>query len=81
MNILELKGAIVELIGTANDAELLKEILIAAKIVVETNGSEIAELTKEQSLKLDRDIAESHKPENLISHEDAMKKMSRWLTK
>lgn len=81
MNTLELKGGIFEMIAQVDNKEVLQRLYkIVAEILHET-WAEDQELTPAQEAKLSKEIEESFNPENLISHEESMKIMARWLSK
>jgi len=79
MNTLELKGGMIEMIANVNNPELLQNLyeLIADTILQKT--AEDYKLTPKQEAQLDADIKASFVPTNLVDHELALQKMSRWL--
>ncbi len=81
MNSLELKGGLFEMIVPIESKEILERLYkVVAETIQETRAEEY-ELTPEQEAKLAKDIEASYDPKNLISHEEVMKKMERWLSK
>ena len=81
MNSLELKTAIIELIGQVKNKELLQHLYeIISEVLTDTIEDKTV-LSAEQEAMLDKDIAESRNPKNLVEHEVALKKMAKWLKK
>lgn len=81
MNSLELKGGIFEMIAQVDNKEVLQRLYkVVAEILHETWAEEQM-LTPEQEEKLSKDIEDSFNPDNLVSHEESMKTMARWLNK
>ncbi|MEZ4932140.1 MAG: hypothetical protein R2788_08490 [Saprospiraceae bacterium] len=81
MNSLELKGGIFEMIAQVDNKEVLQRLYkVVAEILHETWAEE-QNLTPEQEEKLSKDIEDSFNPDNLVSHEESMKTMARWLNK
>ena len=81
MNTLELKGGLFEMIAQVDDKELLQRLYkVVAEILHETWAEE-QDLTPEQEAKLNQDIEDSFDSDNLVSHEESMKTMARWLNK
>ncbi len=81
MNVLELKGGMIELIGQTKNKELLQHLYeIISEVLADTNEDNIT-LSPEQEDKLDKDIKESKDLKNLVDHEVAIKKMNKWLKK
>ena len=83
MNDFEIKGIFVSLIGKAKRKQLLRvfETLKAdnqAEAAVDTTPYA---LSPEQELELVEAIEETYHAENLISHQEALEKLSRWLPK
>ena len=83
MSSLEMKGGLLELISSINDVELLqklhKTILeIIKKEEEQSEGDWWDDLSKEQQVELEAAIKASENPENLISHEEALKTMKKW---
>ncbi|MEM1120153.1 MAG: hypothetical protein AAGJ18_06870 [Bacteroidota bacterium] len=81
MSVLELKGGMVELISRVKNKELLQHLYeIMSEVVADITEDSVI-LTAEQEAKLDQDIEASKNPSNLVDHEVAMRKMSKWLKK
>ena len=81
MNVLELKGGMIELIGQTKNKELLQHLYeIISEVLADTIDDNIT-LSPEQENRLDKDIQASKDPKNLVDHEVAIKKMSKWLKK
>ncbi len=81
MNTLELKGGMIELIGQVKNKELLQHLYeIISDVLSETMEDDLV-LSDEQEAQLDEDITASRNPKNLVDHEVAVKKMSKWLRK
>ena len=79
MNTLELKGGMIEMIAGIKNPEILQRLYhIIEEIMIETE-EDVMELAPEQEARLDADLAASEKEENLVSHQEAIKTMSRWL--
>ncbi len=81
MNTLELKGGMIEMIANVNDKALLEHLYEVMASVITDTATDNIELTPEQKLRLNADIEASFLPENLVEHEVALQKMSRWLKK
>ncbi len=81
MNDFELKGILVSLIGKAKRSELI-QFVKALKEVTEKDNEDLSyNLTPEQEQELEQAIAETYHEENLISHDQALSELSRWLHK
>jgi len=81
MNALELKGGIIEMIAQVEDKKVLNELYkLVSEVLFQTWAAE-GTLSPEQEAELDLAIKESRDPSNLVSHEEAMKKMGKWLDK
>lgn len=81
MSVLELKGGILELVSQLEDEQALSNLYkYAAKAVNETapESDWWDELTQSQQSELTLAVEESYDDANLISHEEAMKKLSKW---
>ncbi|MEM8525741.1 MAG: hypothetical protein AAGG68_13955 [Bacteroidota bacterium] len=79
MNTLELKRGMIEMIASIKSPELLKKLYDLVEEITLESRQEVAALTPDQENQLDRDLAASELEENLVSHEEAVKTMSRWL--
>lgn len=84
MNDFEIKGILVSLIGKAKRKQLI-QFFEALKTGSQTEDADLDNmpyaLSPEQELELAEAIEETYHAENLISHEEAMQKLSRWLPK
>ena len=81
MNTLELKGGIIEMVAHVDNEEVLKKMYqIMSEIILQTSYDETT-LTPKQEMALDAEIEESFVPENLVEHELALQKISRWLNR
>jgi len=79
MNTLELKGGMIEMLANVNDKALLEHLYeVMASVITQTATDDI-ELSPKQEARLNLDIEASFLPENLVEHEVALQKMSRWL--
>jgi len=79
MNTLELKGGMIEMIANVNNKQLLQHLYeIMSDIIAQTTNDDTV-LSIEQEKQLDKDIEASFVPQNLVEHEEALQKMSRWL--
>ena len=81
MNALELKGGMIELIGQTKNKELLQHLYEIISEVLADTIEDNTTLSREQENRLDKDIKASKDPKNLVDHEVAIKKMSKWLKK
>jgi len=81
MNTLELKGGMIELIAQVKNKELLQHLYEIISEVLSDTIDDKTILSAEQEAMLDKDIAASRNPKNLIDHEVALKKMAKWLKK
>ena len=79
MNALELKGGMIEMLANVNDKVLLEHLYEVMASVITQTATDNIELTSEQEARLNSDIEASFLPENLVEHEVALQKMSRWL--
>jgi hypothetical protein len=86
MSVLELKGELLDMVSSIKSEQLLLRLKQAFKQVTTDNftdnflDSDFA-LTPEQELELAEAIEETYHEENLVSHEVALKELSRWLKK
>lgn len=81
MSVLELKGGIMELISRLDDEQALANLYkYAAKAVNETapDADWWDELSADQQKELTLAVDESYDEANLVSHEKAMEKLSKW---
>lgn len=84
MSNLELKGGILEMIATINDSSALEELkeLITNFTGNHTQGADYSnELGDVEQRELEVAIRESENEDNLVPHEEVMKKYSKWLDK
>lgn len=82
MSVLELKGELLDMVSSIKSEQLLLRLKQAFKQVTTSDilDSDFA-LTPEQELELAEAIEETYHEENLVSHEVALKELSRWLKK
>ena len=82
MNVLELKGELHDMLSAVNNEQILLRLKQVFRQVTEEElyDNDFA-LTAEQEQELAEAIEETYHEENLVSHEDALKKLSRWLKK
>lgn len=84
MSNLELKGNILEMIAHIDDRDILEELkeIITDLMEVDNNEddfwNEIGDFEKNELMAA---IEEGKHEENLVSHEEVMKKYSKWLEK
>jgi len=84
MNNLELKGGILEMIATINDRTALEEL---KELVTNFTGSHAKgddywdELSEVEQSELEVAVRESEDEDNLVPHEEVMKKYRKWLDK
>jgi hypothetical protein len=84
MSVLELKGELLDMVSAVKNEQLLLRLKQAFKQVTKADedlDDSYFELTSEQELELTEAIEETYHKENLMSHEDALKGLSRWLKK
>ncbi len=84
MNSLELKGGILQMIATIDDKAVLEELKELITSFAEHHAQEgdfWNELSDFEKSELDEAIEESKHEENLVPHEEVMKKYSKWLDK
>jgi hypothetical protein len=83
VNDFELKGILLSLIGKAKRKQLIRvfEVLKETPESVEDIETTPYALTPEQEAELAIAIEETYHEENLISHEEALNELSRWLPK
>jgi hypothetical protein len=82
MSVLELKGELLDMLSAVNNEQILLRLKQAFRQVTEEElyDNDFA-LTVEQEKELAEAIEETYHEENLVSHEDALKGLSRWLKK
>jgi hypothetical protein len=82
MSVLELKGELLDMLSAVNNEQILLRLKQAFRQVIEEElyDNDFA-LTAEQEKELAEAIEETYHEENLVSHEDALKELSRWLKK
>ena len=80
LNDFEIKGILLSLIGKANRKQLVRffEALKTESQSANTDVDTPYALSPEQEAELAEAIEETYHAENLISHEEAMRKLSRW---
>lgn len=81
MSDFELKGILVSLIGKAKRAELIQFVEALKEVTEKDSEDSSYNLTLEQEEELAQAIAETYHEENLISHDQALSELSRWLHK
>ncbi|MBI5917011.1 MAG: hypothetical protein HY842_16695 [Bacteroidetes bacterium] len=69
----------IEMIARVDDKAVLRHLYEVVSEILSHTWSEDYELTPEQEAQLNADIEASLHPENLVDHEAAIQKMSRWL--
>ncbi len=82
MNVLELKGELHDMLSAVNNEQILLRLKQVFRQVTEEElyDNDFA-LTAEQEQELAEAIEETYHEENLVSHENALKELSRWLKK
>jgi hypothetical protein len=82
MNVLELKGELLDMLSAVNNEQILLRLKQAFRQVTEDElyDNDFV-LTDAQENELAEAIEETYHEENLVSHEDALKELSRWLKK
>jgi predicted transcriptional regulator len=70
-----------EMIAGIDNEEVLQKLYAAIQEIIEQTWSEDYELTPEQEATLNEDIQASYQPGNLVDHEEAIQKMSKWVSK
>ena len=82
MNVLELKGELLDMLSAVNNEQILLRLKQAFRQVTEEElyDNDFA-LTADQEKELAEAIEETYHEENLVSHKDALKELSRWLKK
>jgi|AntRauTorckE5430_2_1112549.scaffolds.fasta_scaffold00356_12 hypothetical protein len=80
MNVLELKGGILELVSRLEDEQALANLYKYAKAVSETTleSDWWDKLYPVQQSELTLAVEEPHDEAKLVSHEEAMKTLSKW---
>jgi uncharacterized protein YkvS len=81
MSDFEIKGILVSLIGKAKRSELIQFVEALKEVIEKDNENLSYNLTFEQEQELEQAIAETYNEENLISHDQALNELSRWLHK
>ena len=83
MNVLELKGELLDMISEFKKEEQLLRLHKVAKEMAEEESEEDLEamLSEEQIIRLKKTIAHSRTSSDLIDHEDVKKKHAQWLSK
>jgi thiamine pyrophosphate-dependent acetolactate synthase large subunit-like protein len=81
MNELELKALLHEKIVGIQTIKCLESVLEAINEIQAEEEDWWEELTEEQQKSLEKSLEECDNPENLISHEEVVKKMAKWLSK
>jgi thiamine pyrophosphate-dependent acetolactate synthase large subunit-like protein len=81
MNELELKALLHERIVGIQTIKCLQRVLEAIDEIQGQEEDWWDELTEEQQKSLEKSLEECDNPENLIPHEEVVKKMAKWLSK
>jgi thiamine pyrophosphate-dependent acetolactate synthase large subunit-like protein len=81
MNELELKALLHERIVGIQTIKCLQRVLEAIDEIQGQEEDWWDELTEEQQKNLEKSLEECDNPENLIPHEEVVKKMAKWLSK
>lgn len=83
MSVLELKGELLDMVSAVNSESILLRLKTVFKQVTEDDPQKNAvyNLTPEQESELAEAIEETYHEENLVSHETALKELSKWLKK
>ena len=85
MNVLELKGSIIERVAQLQNQSLLAHLDAIIKEFIESDGEDWYKktsdytLTPEQEANLIIAEAECDDPTNLVSHDEAVKQIEQWL--
>ena len=80
MNVLELKGSLMEMVGTIQSEDTLNRLIhLFKKTVKEQETDWWDDLTPEQQAELDLSIAECDDPSKLTSHDKVMQMSEQWL--
>jgi hypothetical protein len=84
MNVLELKGSIIDMVAhLESPQELTRLRALIHDFVKSPDAYEVYddnyELSPEQELELDEAIKQSYDPSQLVPHEEVMKTMRQWL--
>lgn len=80
MNVLELKGSLMEMVANIQSEETLNRLFhLFQKTVHEQEKDWWDDLTPEQQAELDISIAECDDPSKLTSHEKVMQMTEQWL--
>jgi hypothetical protein len=82
MSVLELKGRLLNLVFQIEDEKLLNDLYDDMTAKLKTVGSPSFdwwdELSPQQQVELKEAVKESEDVSNLVSHEDALKTLSKW---
>ncbi len=84
MSTLELKGGILEMINKVQDKSALERLyrIISEFVFQNLDDTDIWDLlSPQQRAEIEQAFAESLDPNNLVSHEEMMKKYEKWLVK
>ena len=84
MNVLELKGSIIDMVAHLDSPKELTRLRELVHDFVKSPDAfemydDIYELTPEQELELDEAIKQTYDPTQLVPHEEVMKTMKQWL--
>lgn len=83
MNNLELKGGILQMIAAIDDSQLLEELNDVVSNFLQNQSSVdfMDELGEFEKSELEKALKESEDENNLVSHDEVMKKYAQWLYK
>lgn len=83
MNELELKGGILQMIASIDDNQLLEELNDVVTNFLQNQSSVdfFDELSDFEKNELEKAIKESEDENNLVTHDEVMKKYAQWLYK
>ena len=79
MNIAELKMEMVEIISQTYDEPMVNRLYARIHETIEEAGDGWHDLSAKEQARLDAAIEETYDPSKLVSHEDALKMIDKWL--
>lgn len=79
MNVLELKGGLLEMIANVRDEGILRQLQSAFKKIIQPENDWWDDLTAEQQAELEATLAECDDPNNMVSDKDAQKQIDEAL--
>ena len=80
MNVLELKGGLLEMVADVRDEAILKKLQNAFRKITQPQTDWWDDLTAEEQAELEATLADCDDPNNMVSDEDAQKQIDAWLT-